>query len=511
MAAAAARRRGADRHRRHQGRRAGQGRRLLHHHGRRRAAGPAGDAVAPQRRRPGDVVLVSGPIGDHGITIMLARGELDIEADIVSDTAPLHELIAALLDAVPDGVRLPARRHPRAAWRRSATRSRVASQVAVVLDERAVPVRPEVNGASRAPRDRPAVRGVRGPAGGGRRRGPADDALAALRSLPARGGRRADRDGARRPARPGAAAHVVRRHPDRGPARRRSAAPDLLSGHLLMHELAITESIVAAVVERMPDTPVRRVHLLDRAAVRGGARRRPVLLRPGDGGHDPGRRGAGDRRAPRAGGVPGRAAPSSTRTRCWRCARAAARTSSCCAGGSCGSDRWRWRPDVRDVRVRGRGGRSSGPGTTTGTGTPTTRHAERADGSAGDRRAGQERRAGGGQPGVVRAAGDRRAEPDELARRGQDDAAGADRPRAGPAGVRAGGRPGDGARRRPDRRGGRPRRADQHRRRLPPGRGDGGAGAAGSRSRGRVGGVRGERRQPRVPGAVRPRRARPAW
>ena len=36
------------------------------------------------------------------------------------------------------------------------------------------------------------------------------------------------------------------------------AAPDLLSGHLLMHELAITESIVATVVERMPDTPVRR-------------------------------------------------------------------------------------------------------------------------------------------------------------------------------------------------------------------------------------------------------------
>ena len=56
--------------------------------------------------RPGDVVLVSGPIGDHGITVMLARGELDISADIVSDTAPLHELTAALLDAVPEGVRL---------------------------------------------------------------------------------------------------------------------------------------------------------------------------------------------------------------------------------------------------------------------------------------------------------------------------------------------------------------------------------------------------------------------
>jgi hydrogenase expression/formation protein HypE len=92
-------------------------------------------------------VLVSGPIGDHGVTIMLARGELDISADIVSDTAPLHEITAALLDAAGDGVRLL----------RDATRGGVAticnevaaaSGVAVVLDEAAVPVRPVVNGAS---------------------------------------------------------------------------------------------------------------------------------------------------------------------------------------------------------------------------------------------------------------------------------------------------------------------------------------------------------------------------
>src|SRR5499426_1099685 len=51
--------------------------------------------------RPGDAIIVSGPIGDHGITIMLARGELDIEADVSSDTAPLNGLIAGLLDAVP--------------------------------------------------------------------------------------------------------------------------------------------------------------------------------------------------------------------------------------------------------------------------------------------------------------------------------------------------------------------------------------------------------------------------
>jgi hydrogenase expression/formation protein HypE len=97
--------------------------------------------------RPGDRVLVSGPIGDHGITVMLARGELDIVADVASDTASLHGITADLLDAAGPHVRCL----------RDATRGGVAticnevataSGVAVVLDEKAVPVRPVVNGAS---------------------------------------------------------------------------------------------------------------------------------------------------------------------------------------------------------------------------------------------------------------------------------------------------------------------------------------------------------------------------
>jgi hydrogenase expression/formation protein HypE len=96
--------------------------------------------------RPGDAVLVSGPIGDHGITIMLARGELDIESDVASDTAPLAGLVARLLDATGGGVRCL----------RDATRGGVATicnevartaDVAVVIEEDAVPVRPEVRGA----------------------------------------------------------------------------------------------------------------------------------------------------------------------------------------------------------------------------------------------------------------------------------------------------------------------------------------------------------------------------
>jgi hydrogenase expression/formation protein HypE len=96
--------------------------------------------------RPGDAVLVSGPIGDHGVTIMLARGELDIEADLQSDTASLAGLVAGLLGAVP-GVRAL----------RDATRGGVATilneiakaaDVGVVVTEDAIPVRAEVRGAA---------------------------------------------------------------------------------------------------------------------------------------------------------------------------------------------------------------------------------------------------------------------------------------------------------------------------------------------------------------------------
>jgi hydrogenase expression/formation protein HypE len=95
--------------------------------------------------RPGDAVIVSGPIGEHGITIMLARGELDIESEVTSDTAPLNGLVERLLDAAP-GVR----------GLRDATRGGVATicnevaraaGVAVVVEEDAVPVRPDVRGA----------------------------------------------------------------------------------------------------------------------------------------------------------------------------------------------------------------------------------------------------------------------------------------------------------------------------------------------------------------------------
>ncbi len=105
-----------------------------------------GVALTPQRVRPGDKVLVSGTIGDHGIAIMLARGDLEIEADVRSDTAPLWSLAAALLAACGDDLRCM----------RDATRGGVATvlneialaaEVGVVIAEERVPMRPEVIGA----------------------------------------------------------------------------------------------------------------------------------------------------------------------------------------------------------------------------------------------------------------------------------------------------------------------------------------------------------------------------
>ena len=103
-------------------------------------------SLGVDQARPGDAIIVSGPIGDHGMTIMLARGELDIEADVRSDTAPLNGLVAHLLDATP-----------RVRALRDATRGGVATilneiarsaDVGVLVSEDDIPVRTEVRGAA---------------------------------------------------------------------------------------------------------------------------------------------------------------------------------------------------------------------------------------------------------------------------------------------------------------------------------------------------------------------------
>src|SRR5579863_10282030 len=65
----------------------------------------SGLKIDPRSVRPGDKILLSGPIGDHGITILLARGELDLEADLRSDTRSIFPLVEAVVKAAAPGIR----------------------------------------------------------------------------------------------------------------------------------------------------------------------------------------------------------------------------------------------------------------------------------------------------------------------------------------------------------------------------------------------------------------------
>jgi hydrogenase expression/formation protein HypE len=102
--------------------------------------------LASSSIRPGDRVLCSGFVGDHGTAIMIARGELDLDADVASDTASVWPLAAALITAVGGDLRVM----------RDPTRGGVATVlnelaadagIGIALDEAAVPVRPAVQGA----------------------------------------------------------------------------------------------------------------------------------------------------------------------------------------------------------------------------------------------------------------------------------------------------------------------------------------------------------------------------
>lgn len=101
--------------------------------------------VSGANAKPGDVVILSGSIGDHGIAVLGARGELGFQSSIESDVAPLNHLIAAMLDASPNihVLRDPTRGGLATTLNEIATQSKVG----VVLNEQTIPVHPEVNAA----------------------------------------------------------------------------------------------------------------------------------------------------------------------------------------------------------------------------------------------------------------------------------------------------------------------------------------------------------------------------
>jgi hydrogenase expression/formation protein HypE len=106
---------------------------------------PDGRSLSIRAARPGDRIVVSGTLGDHGIAIMSVREGIEFETVLESDSAPLHDLTRVMLEACP-GIRCM-RDPTRGGLSSTLNELAEASGVGVVLTEAAVPLRPEVRAA----------------------------------------------------------------------------------------------------------------------------------------------------------------------------------------------------------------------------------------------------------------------------------------------------------------------------------------------------------------------------
>lgn len=103
---------------------------------------PDGVSISGDRARPGDAILVSGTLGDHGVAILSQRESLGFETEIRSDSAALHDLVAAMVAAVPD---IHCLRDPtRGGLATTLNELAYQSAVGMRIRESAIPVRPEV-------------------------------------------------------------------------------------------------------------------------------------------------------------------------------------------------------------------------------------------------------------------------------------------------------------------------------------------------------------------------------
>ena len=108
---------------------------------------PPGRRLGGDLARPGDVVLASGPIGDHGVAVLSQRESLEFETAIVSDSAALNGLTAAMLAAVPEGSVRVLRDPTRGGLATTLNEITRQSGVGITLDEAHIPVRAQVEAA----------------------------------------------------------------------------------------------------------------------------------------------------------------------------------------------------------------------------------------------------------------------------------------------------------------------------------------------------------------------------
>ncbi len=104
------------------------------------------DRIGIDRARPGDAIIVSGYIGDHGASILLARSGLPFEAEIQSDSAPLNTLVEDMLRAVPSGALRLLRDPTRGGVATVLNEIAQASDVDLKIEEDQIPIRKEVQG-----------------------------------------------------------------------------------------------------------------------------------------------------------------------------------------------------------------------------------------------------------------------------------------------------------------------------------------------------------------------------
>ena len=106
---------------------------------------PRGTHICADRAQPGDALIVNGSLGDHGVAILLARNQLALEAEIASDSQPLHGLVAAMLAACPDIHCL--RDATRGGFATVLNEFAAASDVCIRMREAALPINDVVRGA----------------------------------------------------------------------------------------------------------------------------------------------------------------------------------------------------------------------------------------------------------------------------------------------------------------------------------------------------------------------------